>query len=79
MVSGLVQTFGGSSAENAAHGGTGISYGRPFNLDFYTSSYQRLKQKDPDKGAADRPKAYLSFVLFDDDFKLIEDTVVYER
>lgn len=45
----------------------------PFNEGFFQNDYQRLKEKDPGKDAGDRrPKAYLNFVLFDDEFNLVE-------
>jgi RHS repeat-associated protein len=37
------------------------------------SNYQRLKEKDPDQNRQDKPKAYLNFVLFDEQFKLVEE------
>jgi hypothetical protein len=73
MVAGLVQAFGGSTSEGASHAATDMSNGTLFNADFYGNTYQRLKEKNTDNGQSDRPKAYLNFVLFDDDFKLVED------
>ena len=73
MVLGLIQAFGGSTEENGAHAQADISNGTPFNTDFYGNIYQRLKEKNPDKDQSDRPKAYLNFVSFDDDFKLVDD------
>jgi len=31
-----------------------------------------LKEKEPDQANPDRPKAYLNFVMFDDQFKLVD-------
>ncbi|SDG28077.1 DUF6443 domain-containing protein [Chitinophaga filiformis] len=73
MVAGLVQAFGGSASGNGSHASEAISNSTPFNTDFYNNNYQRLKEKNNDNGQANRPKAYLSFVLFNDDFKLVED------
>ncbi|ACU61681.1 hypothetical protein Cpin_4225 [Chitinophaga pinensis DSM 2588] len=73
MVSGLVQAFGGGTSEGSSHAATDISNGTPFTNDFYENAYQRLKEKNSDNGYSDRPKSYLNFVLFDDDFKLVED------
>ncbi|MFY0256518.1 RHS repeat-associated core domain-containing protein, partial [Chitinophaga sp. 30R24] len=44
-----------------------------FNTNFYNDEYQQLKAKAPNAGQPDRPKAYLNFVLFDDQFKLVEE------
>jgi RHS repeat-associated protein len=73
MVAGLVQAFGGSVGENGSHASEAIANNTPFNADFYNNNYQRLKEKNNDNGQSNRPKAYLSFVLFNDDFKLVED------
>ncbi|MBW8687908.1 DUF6443 domain-containing protein [Chitinophaga rhizophila] len=72
ILAGLVQAFGGSAGESEAHDAV-LSNGTPFNADFYRNTYQRLREKEADNGPSDRPKAYLSFVLFDDDFKLVEE------
>jgi RHS repeat-associated protein len=73
MIAGLVQAFGGTADKNGSHASEAISNNTPFNADFYNNSYQRLKEKNSDNGQSNRPKAYLNFVLFDDDFKLVED------
>lgn len=73
MIAGLVQAFGGNAGENGSHASEAIANNTPFNADFYNNNYQRLKEKNEENGQSDRPKAYLNFVLFDDDFKLVED------
>jgi RHS repeat-associated protein len=73
MIAGLVQAFGGTSAENASHASEVVSGNTPFNVDFYNNDYQHLKEKNRENSPSGRPKAYLNFVLFDDDFKLVED------
>ncbi|MBO9730366.1 MAG: RHS repeat-associated core domain-containing protein, partial [Chitinophaga sp.] len=73
MLADLVQTFSGASSSGGAHGISGNSNATPFNANFYKNDYQRLKEKDPDQGKPDRPKAYLNFVLFDDQFNLVEE------
>ncbi|WP_245705376.1 DUF6443 domain-containing protein [Chitinophaga filiformis] len=73
MIAGLVQAFGGIGSEKGSHGSEAIANNTPFNADFYNSNYQRLKEKNQDNGQSNRPKAYLNFVLFNDDFKLVED------
>jgi RHS repeat-associated protein len=73
VVTGLVQAFDGNASENGTHGATAMANKTPFNADFYNNNYQRLKEKNKDNGTSDRPKAYLNFVLFNDDFKLVEE------
>lgn len=70
MVAGLLQAFGGNAADDT-HAAT-ANNSSPLNSNFYNGDYQRLKEKDPDGIATDRPKAYLNFVLFDDQFKLVD-------
>jgi RHS repeat-associated protein len=74
MVADLVQAFGGNThQDNGAHGVSAADQLTPFNSNFYNNDYRRLKEKEPDQPNADRPKAYLNFVLFDDNFKLVEE------
>ncbi|SHN46177.1 DUF6443 domain-containing protein [Chitinophaga sp. CF418] len=73
ILAGLVEAFGGSGGEKGSHASEVVSNNTPFNADFYNNNYQRLKEKDKENSQPDRPKAYLNFVLFDDDFKLVED------
>jgi RHS repeat-associated protein len=74
MLADLLQTFGGNNKSSISH--ANLSSGNsllPFNTDFYTNDYQRLKSKNRDLTAPERPKAYLNYVLFDDQFKLVEE------
>lgn len=74
MVTDLVQAFnGGRGGDNGAHGAGEIGQLTPFNSNFYNNDYRRLKEKEPDQPNADRPKAYLNFVLFDEQFKLVDE------
>lgn len=69
----LVQTFSGSAFSEGAHGISTGNNSSSFNANFYNNDYKRLKEKDPDQGKPDRPKAYLNFVLFDDQFNLVDE------
>jgi RHS repeat-associated protein len=73
MVAGLAQAFGGAAA-GASHGGAEAPVNTtPFNGDFYNNDYQRLRNRDNDPTLQqDRPKAYLNFALFDEQFKLVD-------
>lgn len=73
MLTDLVQAFNGSTSPEGAHGITSTDQLTPFNSNFYNNDYQRLKEKDPDQANLDRPKAYLNFVLFDDQFNLVDE------
>jgi len=73
MLADLVQAFNGSSSPDGAHGVAASDNVTPFNSSFYNNDYQRLKERDADQPNVDRPKAYLNFVLFDDQFKLVDE------
>ncbi|WP_142686752.1 DUF6443 domain-containing protein [Chitinophaga polysaccharea] len=72
MLADLVQAFNRGSSPDGTHGVAGSDNMTPFNSNFYNNDYRRLKERDADKPNADRPKAYLNFVLFDDQFKLVD-------
>ncbi|RFM33054.1 DUF6443 domain-containing protein [Chitinophaga silvisoli] len=71
MVSALAQAFTGSSALDAAHGVTAAgTSGTPL---LTTTEYNNLKQKDPSQNLTDKPKAYLNYVMVNDQFKLVNE------
>ncbi|WP_201747888.1 DUF6443 domain-containing protein [Chitinophaga vietnamensis] len=72
MLADLISAFGGNAAKDAGHGAA-AGQSTPFNSNFYNNDYRRLKEKDPDQNRNDKPKAYLNFVLFDDQFNLVEE------
>ncbi|MEV4883276.1 RHS repeat-associated core domain-containing protein, partial [Chitinophaga ginsengisegetis] len=72
MLADLVQVFNGSTSADGTHGVASSEQATPFNSSFYNNDYQRLKEMEPDQQNPDRPKAYLNFVLFDDQFKLVD-------
>src|SRR5690606_38221172 len=72
MVASLLQAFGGENSGNASHTARQAEQLSPFR-NFNSNDYQRLKEKDPNnQGPPDKPRAYLNFVLFDDQFNLVE-------
>ncbi|WP_331962329.1 DUF6443 domain-containing protein, partial [Chitinophaga sp.] len=73
MVADLIQAFNGGAGDNGAHGAGETGLLTPFNSNFYNNDYRRLKEKEPEQPNADRPKAYLNFVLFDEQFKLVDE------
>ena len=72
MVAGLLQAFGGESLSGSSHASRQSGGLSPFG-NFKANDYQRLKERDPDQNQQDRPKAYISFVLFDDQFNLVDE------
>lgn len=69
----LIQAFNGNAAATGTHGNSNPGMATPFTSNFYNNDYQQLKEKEPDPINPNRPKAYLNFVLFDDQFKLVEE------
>ncbi|MBC9930403.1 RHS repeat-associated core domain-containing protein [Chitinophaga qingshengii] len=72
MVADLVATFGGTVTADATHGAPVASNGTPFNINFYNHDYRQLKEKNPDQ-PSEKPRAYLNYILFDDQFKMVEE------
>jgi RHS repeat-associated protein len=72
MIASLVQAFAGSEASSDAHSTAQADRLTPFG-NFNSNDYQRLKEKDVDENKVDKPRAYLNFVLFDDQFNLVDE------
>ncbi len=72
MLTDLIHAFGGEKS-SGGHGGSIAQNNTPFNGNFYNNDYRRLKEKANDGNMDNKPHAYLNFVLFDDQFKLVED------
>lgn len=73
MLADLVQAFNGTAASSGDHSATSMDQQTLFNSNFYNNDYQHLKDKAPDGGQVNRPKAYLNYVLFDDQFNMVDD------
>ncbi|WP_220100743.1 RHS repeat-associated core domain-containing protein [Chitinophaga oryzae] len=71
MLADLINAFGGATSADATHGAPASMASTPFNANFYNNDYRQLKEKNPDQ-QPDKPKAYLNYVLFDDQFKMVE-------
>ncbi|RAJ77304.1 RHS repeat-associated protein [Chitinophaga dinghuensis] len=73
MLADLVQAFGGKASTPGTHGISSEANGTPFNANFYNNDYRQLKEKYPENPDLDRPKAYLNYVLFDDQFNMVQE------
>ncbi|SKA47371.1 RHS repeat-associated core domain-containing protein, partial [Chitinophaga eiseniae] len=71
MLADLLNAFGGATPTDATHGAPASVASTPFNANFYNHDYRQLKEKNPDQQPG-KPKAYLNYVLFDDQFKMVE-------
>lgn len=72
MVVSLLNVFGGTTTSDVSHAARQAENLSPFR-NFNSNDYQRMKERDPDGNREDKPKAYLNFVLFDEQFKLVEN------
>lgn len=70
MIAAILQSFSGDGGTDGIHQATG-SASPVYTLS--SSSYNQLKTKDPSQNLPDKPKAYLSYVAFDDQFNLVDD------
>ena len=71
MLSTLLSTFSNGAVADGTHNATGP--GSPLTTTYSSSLYDQLKQKDPGQNLPDKPKAYLSYVLFDDRFNMVDE------
>lgn len=73
MAAALARSFASAGTAEVDKTTGALQRTSPFNEGFFQHDYERLKEKDPGKDAGDqRPKAYLNFVLFDDEFNMVE-------
>lgn len=73
MVTALAQAFGNGGSNNPGAHASRNTNNTPFTSDFYNNQYQHLKEKDQQQNFSSRPKAYLNFVLFNEQFKMVEE------
>ncbi|NSL88969.1 hypothetical protein ECE50_019160 [Chitinophaga sp. Mgbs1] len=71
MAIALLNSLGGERSADEMHGVT--SNVGPINTNFYNNDYQRLKNRDNIPDQPGRIRAYLNYVTFDDQFKLIDE------
>lgn len=70
----LLMAFGGNSAGGSGHAlADGQLPASPFNAGSYSNIYQRMNERDQEKGNPNRISAFLNFALFDDQFRLVDD------
>ncbi|WP_344810207.1 RHS repeat-associated core domain-containing protein, partial [Chitinophaga oryziterrae] len=70
MVTSILQAFSGGGITDGVHSGTGAS--APVNM-LTSGVYDGLKSKDSLQNLSGKPKAYLNFALFDDQFNLVDE------
>ncbi|MEI3797628.1 MULTISPECIES: DUF6443 domain-containing protein [unclassified Chitinophaga] len=73
IISSLLQAFNGNNSTGGGHGNGTLNRRTPFNDQFTTNDYQKIQRKDPDQQMENKPKAYLNYLLFDDQFQLVDE------
>ncbi|GEP93834.1 hypothetical protein CCY01nite_00940 [Chitinophaga cymbidii] len=73
MLGALLQAFSGGGGSGPDGHGTGSGPGSPITTSFSATSYQQLKDQDPTQNVSNKPRAYLNFVMFDDQFNLVNE------
>ncbi|RFS20768.1 RHS repeat-associated core domain-containing protein [Chitinophaga silvatica] len=71
IVADLIQTFNSGGGAATSHTGSIRDNNTPFNTGFYNNDYRKLKEKNSDNPMVNRPKAYLNYILFDDQFNMV--------
>ncbi|NLR82065.1 DUF6443 domain-containing protein [Chitinophaga eiseniae] len=71
MLTGLINNFSGAAPTADEHTVAGMT-ASPFGTTFTARDYQRLTEKDQDPQQPNKPKAYLNYVLFDDQFNMVD-------
>jgi len=73
MLTAIVQAFvANPAAPSDGPHGNGTGSGSPIATSFSSAGYQQLQQKDPTQNQANMPKAYLSYVLFDEQLNMVD-------
>ncbi|PWV47662.1 hypothetical protein [Chitinophaga sp. S165] len=71
MVASLLSALNGNVIAEGVHRATGT--GSPINTVFDGTVYNNLTNMDPDQNEASQPKAYLNYILFDDQFNIVSE------
>ncbi|MBW8687265.1 DUF6443 domain-containing protein [Chitinophaga rhizophila] len=70
MVTALLSSFSANGVVDGIHKGSGV--GSPITS-MNGSLYNQVKNNDPAQNLSDRPKAYLTYAAFDDQFNLVNE------
>ncbi|MVT10391.1 RHS repeat-associated core domain-containing protein [Chitinophaga tropicalis] len=71
MVIAAISAFSTGNLTEGVHAALGVN--APIANNFTGDDYQVLKNTDPLQNLSDKPKAYLNYVLFDDQFKMVNE------
>ncbi|MFX1707201.1 DUF6443 domain-containing protein [Chitinophaga sp. CC14] len=73
MLAALLQAFATGSGPTDGTHGNGTGSGSPIVSNFTSANYQAVRDKDPSQNVATLPKAYLAYVLFDDQMNMVDE------
>ncbi|NSL86241.1 hypothetical protein ECE50_005340 [Chitinophaga sp. Mgbs1] len=79
MLAGLINNFNGTPGTTDIHAGPAETGAAPFGSKFTANDYRQLTQKDPDQPQQNKPRAYLNYVLFDGQFKMVDENSGVKR
>ncbi|WPV69658.1 hypothetical protein [Chitinophaga sp. LS1] len=71
MLAALIQAFSSSTISDGTHAAAGTN--SAISSAYTSSEYEELISKDADENLATKPRAYLTYVLFDDLFNMADD------
>lgn len=73
MLAALLQAFASGSGPSDGTHGNGTGAGSPIVSNFSSANYQAIRDKDPSQNVATLPKAYLAYVLFDEQMNMVDE------
>lgn len=79
MITSLANALGGAITNTKVHEGVNVSNNTPFSTNFTIADYNRLKERSRDDNKVNKASAYLSYVLFDDQFNLVDENSGMKR
>jgi RHS repeat-associated protein len=79
MITSLANALGGAITNTKVHEGVNVSNNTPFSTNFSSTDYNRLKERSQEDNKINKASAYLNYVLFDDQFKLVDENSGMKR
>lgn len=71
LAAAILQAFSGGTLSDGVHAGIGSN--SPIQSQFTGNTYNALKNSDASNNVSNKPKAYLNYVMFDDQFNMVSE------